>query len=91
MRCDVCGEEFEKFTEFQNHIETHQLMHVSDDPLSYLLDLGGRCSGGYEAAEAFTEAIRQLREKHPDVKFTLLPFSYNGENPALSEILTVQE
>ena len=93
-KCDTCSEDFEKMSEYESHMQTHQLMHVSNDPLSYMLDLGSACDGKFEAAKAFVEAIRQLREKHPGIKFTPLPFSYKtagGEDPALYQILAVAE
>lgn len=66
---------------------------ITKEPLSYVLCLpDGTQPGRHEAAEAFAYALAELKQKHPDKQFTLIPFSHcigtQGDS-ALSSILAV--
>lgn len=66
--CPECGHVCAG-AESRRHSVTHRARTVSADPLV----VGLRC---HPADERFAEAIRELRERWPDRKFTLLPASY---------------
>lgn len=67
---------------------------VKKNPLVLIIDLPAGCTPGrWEAAEAFAEEFKKLKEDFPDNEFHFLPFSYDtptdGTNPALNAILAV--
>lgn len=37
-------------------------------------------TGTWEAAQAMTKAINELKDKHPDKKFQFVPFAYSGSS-----------
>lgn len=75
-------------------ITDEEIVKVRDKPLTLLLKLPDGCTPGrWEAAEAFAEIIAEMRSRHPDKTFQLLPFSYNtpndGVDPALDTVLAI--
>ncbi len=92
--CDICGTEFEKRSDLTDHWDNHLVKPVSEEPLVRMLTLpDGTTPGRFEAAEKFAEGIKELREKHPDMRFQLIPFNYDNcrDGPALSAILAIAE
>lgn len=91
MKCAECGAEFSTLLEFENHNNNaHRVLTVSKNPLIMLLNLPDGCSPGrWEAAEAFAEAIAELRQKHLGQHFQFLPFSLEANGGGLNAILAV--
>jgi hypothetical protein len=77
MKCPWCTEEFETHSALESHEAGHRVKKVVDDPLTFLLVLPDGCTPGrWEAAEAFAEAVAELRQACPDVEFQFVPFSH---------------
>lgn len=78
--CEICGKEFKTINQIESHWASHRVLPVAKEPLSYTLVLpDGVTAGRHEAAEAFAKAYAELKEKHPEKKFHLLPFSYRED------------
>ncbi|MCX6713955.1 MAG: hypothetical protein NTV48_02515 [Candidatus Vogelbacteria bacterium] len=71
-----------------------EIEKVSDHPLVFSISLSeGVTEGRREAAEDFVEGLRDLQKLHPTKRFQHLPFQYktvNGEDPALTSILSIE-
>lgn len=72
----------------------NEIEMVQKEPLILLLCLpAGCCPWRWEAAESFAKIIAEMKAKHPDKSFQLLPFSYatvaDGIDPALNSILAI--
>lgn len=53
------------------------LQLVQYEPLMYVVKLNdGDTPGRWEAATSFGETLSELKKKHPDRRFQLVPFSY---------------
>ena len=75
-------------------VTDEEIVKVRDEPLTLMLKLPDGCTPGrWEAAEAFAEVIAEMRNRHPDKTFQLLPFNYDtqkdGANPAISAMLAI--
>ena len=92
FKCPICKEEFGKRSELESHDASHLVRPIEGKILSYLLVLpDGVRPGRYEAAEAFSEAFAELRQKHPGTSFDFLPFSHTSDNSrsGLNAILAI--
>jgi|SRR3989338_9298624 len=79
LTCSECEKQFAKEDDAKQHF--HAVNTVSTDPLSYLLLLPPTCQPGtMDAARAFAQAMKEVREKHPDKRFSFNPFSFYFNN-----------
>lgn len=77
MKCAWCPAEFSTNSQLESHEAGHKVKKVSDNPPTYLLVLPDGCTPGrWEAAEAFAEAVAELRQACPEADFQFVPFSY---------------
>lgn len=71
--CGECGQQFASDEDARKH--HHVVNKISDTPLTFLLLLPPGCKmGTSEPAKIFAKALAELKEKHPDAKFQLLPY-----------------
>lgn len=72
--CETCGATV-KPEEAEKHF--HALNLINEDPLTYVVLLpGGLKFGGTDAAEAFARTLGELKKKHPDRAFHLMPYGF---------------
>ncbi|MBI2637352.1 MAG: hypothetical protein HYW88_00490 [Candidatus Sungbacteria bacterium] len=85
LRCVECGAKFDTNLELGQHF--HAVLTVSPRS-AYLILLPDGCTPGrFEAAQAFAEAIVELKQKCPRKEFQLIPFGHS--KGALNSILAV--
>ncbi len=74
-KCNECGKELRSNKEANDHF--HAVTTVSKEDRVYLINLPDGCAPGrWEAAEAFAEAVAELRTKCPSKSFTFTPFDH---------------
>jgi hypothetical protein len=78
------------------------IQEISDEPVTYCVVLPDEPSdaippGTWDAAKYFTQAISDVRRKHPELEFQVLPFEFSEpvmtrtemRGPALTAVMLV--
>ena len=72
--CETCGVTV-KPEEAEKHF--HALNLINEDPLTYVVLLPpGLKYGSADAAEAFSRTLAELKKKHSDKNFHLMPYGF---------------